>query len=414
MNYFEQMLQDASSQTGIFSEASQLTGKIIVEKLYPQIEAVLKTSVGDRKFKQIIGNYMDRNSSKLYTAGPQYLIPFADVDKAEYFNLFHLRKNDVVNIVKEITRKISSSTDFKLLTNNPIFFVFWCCIRYYTLKNDKKGLNSSLAIYALSVYPSIFSLYFKYGVNEGVMQFTMDSLSNKYILKQEGSLFAGLFKSISNSYEFLKGTMKEGKDADVIRWIQRIRNDQKSMFKNITNAYMKNYREGNRVRTSMSDNSDEMQIDVDAENNTSVVDVLTNDIVNQIISAGLNIKLVTEAKDIVGISLYDCRFYLSKIISDKYVKDIHNFIASILFTFLYSDHYKRQDINSSRFLTWSAELFRKTNSNNPNIRTIKTLLDKWAEETGIHRKFKREASRVNYKKAIFWYFILSIQVLNKT
>ena len=28
-------------------------------------------------------------------------------------------------------------------------------------------------------------------------------------------------------------------------------------------------------------------------------------------------------------------------------------------------------------------------------------LDKWGEETGVHAKFKREASRVNYKKSIF-------------
>ena len=48
-----------------------------------------------------------------------------------------------------------------------------------------------------------------------------------------------------------------------------------------------------------------------------------------------------------------------------------------------------------------------------NIKNIKDTLDKWGEETGVHAKFKREASRVNYKKAIFWYFILSIQYYNK-
>ena len=70
------------------------------------------------------------------------------------------------------------------------------------------------------------------------------------------------------------------------------------------------------------------------------------------------------------------------------------------------------DINSSYFLTWSAELFRKTNSNDANIARIKTILDQWAESSGVHAKFKREASRINYKKAIFFYFILSIQAYN--
>ena len=81
--------------------------------------------------------------------------------------------------------------------------------------------------------------------------------------------------------------------------------------------------------------------------------------------------------------------------------------------FLYDEKKTKQDINSTFFLKWSSELFRKTNSNNPNIKNIKDTLDKWGEETGVHAKFKREASRVNYKKAIFWYFILSIQYYNK-
>ena len=104
---------------------------------------------------------------------------------------------------------------------------------------------------------------------------------------------------------------------------------------------------------------------------------------------------------------------MSRIITDKYTKDIEAFIQSILFLYLYTEHKDKKDINSSNFLVWSSELFRKTNSNNDNIRTIKTTLDKWGEETGVHAKFKREASRINYKKAIFWYFILSIQYYNK-
>ena len=36
-----------------------------------------------------------------------------------------------------------------------------------------------------------------------------------------------------------------------------------------------------------------------------------------------------------------------------------------------------------------------------------------ASKFGVHAKYKREGSRINYKKTIFWYFILSIQYYNK-
>ena len=244
------------------------------------------------------------------------------------------------------------------------------------------------------------------------MQYTMDNLSEKYLMKQAGHVFGGLFLSINHSYEFLKSHMDDSSDVEIIRFIQRIRNDQKSLLKNICDQYMKNFAEGKRVKLT-KDSYDEVQIDVDTQNNTTLVEIASTNIVNQIITNGLDLRRVTQCKDLAVIGLSDCRFYLSKIVTVKYTKEIQNFIHSVLFLYLYDEHRSKEDINSSHFLVWSSELFRKTNSNNPNIKCIKDTLDKWAEETGVHAKFKREASRVSYKKAIFWYFILSIQYYNK-
>ena len=231
-------------------------------------------------------------------------------------------------------------------------------------------------------------------------------------MKQGGHVFGGLFLSINNSFRFLKQFMKDASDLEFIRFIQRIRNDQKSMLKNICGEYMKNYNAGNRVVLT-KDSHDEIVIDDTIENNTSSVQVVTNTIVNGLLTNGLDLKRINQCKTLAQISFADCRFYMSKIITDKYTKDIEAFIQAVLFLYLYDEHKDKKDINSSNFLVWSSELFRKTNSNNDNIRTIKTTLDKWGEETGVHAKFKREASRINYKKAIFWYFILSIQYYNK-
>lgn len=385
---------------------------IMKEQLYPKIAAILDTPAGDKKFKQLIGNYMDKHNEALHTSGPVNLIPFGDIDKAHYFDLFKITPKEVQKLVKEVTTKLSNKSDFKLLTNNPIFWVFYCCIRYYTLKKDQKGINSAIAIYALSVYPSVFHLFFKYGANEAVMQYTMDNLTEKYIMKRGGHVFGGLFLSIQHSYEFLKPYMNDASDKEIIRFIQRIHNDQKSMIKNICDQYMKNYQLGNRVKLT-KDSYEEIQLDVDSENNTTIVENISANIVNQLITNGLDMKRVSQSKDLAGIGMSDCRFYLSKIVTNKYSDDIKAFVQAVLFIYLYDMHKNKNDINSSAFLLYAADLFKKTNSNNENINTIKNTLNKWAEESGVHSKFKREASRINYKKAIFWYFILSIQYYNQ-
>lgn len=403
-------MNDEFINDDIYLEATKVldSSYIMRDKLYPKISEVLSTSVGDRKFKQAVGNFMDRNNEKLHTSGPVYMIPFGDADKALFFSIFNIKSKEVVDLTKEVIKKLNSASDFKLLTNNPIFWVFYLCIRYYHMKKDIKGVNTALSIYALSVYPSIFSVFFKYGANEAVMQYTMDNLTDKFILKQGGHLFGGLFLSINHSYAFLKQFMNDASDAEIIRFIQRIRNDQKSILKNICDIYMKNYAAGKRVKLS-KDSFGEVQIDDANDNNTSLVELLTNNITNMIITNGLDLNRVNQCKNLTGISLADCRFYLSKIVTDKYTKEIQNFIHSILFLYIYTEHKTKQDINSSHFLVWSSDLFRRTNSNEPNINTIKKTLEKWGVESGVHSKFHREASRITYKRAIFWYFVLSIQ-----
>ena len=420
---FEMGLNEDISELNLFNEAASDT-HIIIEKLYPRVEEILSTPQGDRKFKQLVGQYMDRNSQKLRTPGPTYLVPFTSNDKAQYCELFALEYKltgstreqkikipYVDDLIDQVIQQLGSSSDFKLLKGNQIFWIFYCCIRYYHIKKDEKGLNTALAIYALADYPAVFSTFFKYGADPAVMQYTIDNLTEKYIIKQQGNIFGALFVSIQNSYSFLKNWMGDASDKEIIRWIQRIRNDQKSMIKKICDQYMKNHAAGLRVVLT-KDTYDEVPLDVEAQNKTSSVEIVGRKITLKILTQDVNLRLISIVARISGVSISECRFYITKILTEKYSEDIQRFIEAILFLYLYDENKKAEDINSRYFLHWSEDLFRKTNSNNDNIRRIKQTLDKWAEETGVHDKYKREASRVSYKKAIFFYFIFSIQAYN--
>lgn len=398
-------------------EATDLSKSYIIrDNLYPKVRAVLKTSVGDMRFKQTVGKYVDKNSQKLHTPGPQYLVPFGDIDKGMFYKIFDITEEEINGYSKQIIDILKGSattTNFQLLKNNPIFFLFYCCIRYYTIETkDVRGLNTALIIYALCVYPSIFSKYFKYGVSDvGAMLYTVDNLTEKFILKKTGHVFGMLTTSIQSSYSFLKDFMEDGSDKEVVRFIQRIRNDQNSLIKKICDNYTKNHAAGRTVNTVKDQFGDSPVMDGN-ENNTTLVSTITSKVAIPLITNGIDLKRAEICAKLAKISISDTRFYLSKIVTGKNESSVQGFIESILFLFLYTDQKQPVDINSSYFLVWASELFRKTNSNDANIARIKTILDEWAETSGVHAKFKREASRINYKKAIFFYFILSIQAYN--
>ena len=107
----------------LFLEATnEVVTTIIKDRLYPKISEVLSTPAGDRKFKQLVGQYMDKHSETLHMAGPMKLIPFGDTDKAQYFQLFQITDKEVKEMIVEMTRKITMNSDFKLLPNNPLYY----------------------------------------------------------------------------------------------------------------------------------------------------------------------------------------------------------------------------------------------------------------------------------------------------
>lgn len=393
----------------IFMEATDGSDSYeIRDQIYPHVEETLNEPRKDQEFRKIVERYLDRNSTILHEPGPINQLLFLNTDKNDILNLVGLREVDVKNAVKVATSKINNRSPFRLATQNPILVVLYFILRYYTIKNDTKGVNITLAIYACAAYPSIFSKYYKYGANRGVMLYTIDNLTNKFTFKLAGHTFGALMESINSSYKFLKPFFTDGSDKECIRWLQRVRNDQNSMMKKLRNEYEKNYRQGLSVYTTV-DNFDDTNFVDTVSNNTAVVDEYANKVVLSMITSNLNLQLVETAAKWAQISVVDCRFYLTKIITKENESSLNKFIESVLFIYLYDEKHKPEEIHSKTFLSFGIELFRRTNSNDPNVQNIKSSLDKWAQESGIYDRFKREASKINYKKSIFWYIVLSIQ-----
>lgn len=403
--FYESMVDDL-----VLYEASSTT-YILFKALYPLVEKALSTREGDRTFKKLIIQYIDRNSSKLSTSGPVYKIIFGETDKAGFYQLFGITEEELQKYVKEMTMTINAS-NFTYINAMPLTCLFYMCTRYYMLNNDEKGLELSLNITILASYWFIFNKYFKYEANPNVMQYTIDNLTDKFLFKTNGTLFGALKVTVQNAYTFHQKFFKDASDKEIIHYLQRLRNSLNSLIKKVCNEYLINHKKGLSVTTQL-DTSDENGPILDKNmNNTSVVESISRKVVLGMINQHVVFIIADIAAKMTQVSSSDCISYLTNIMTTENSAKLDHFVESILFLFLYEGGHQPREINSTGFLNWSLELFRKTNANNANIKNIKDTLDFWAEETGIHDKFKREASRVNYKKAIFLYVVISIQKLS--
>lgn len=390
------------------NEATAVKSYVLRDAIYPGVEAVLKTPAGDRQFKKLVEMFIDRNSEKLNEPCPINLIAFTDNDKNDYYRLFNTSEPILKKVIKEALTNVSDVAKFRLVNQNPIFVVLYCVIRYYTLKKDTKGVNIATAIYALAAYPSIFSKYFKYGANEGVMRYTADQLTEKYIFKTAGNVFGALTTSMNSSYSFLKPFFTTMEDVEVVRFIQRVRNDQNSLIKKIAIRYNHNFTLGNSIKTQ-NETYDTGEIIDDLQNDTSIVELIADKVSLNIITQGLNLNILKIASTWSGTSMIELRIYITQILVDKKMEELKAIITSILFVYLFDEKHKKEEIHSKQWISYGISLFRRTNSNDKNIATIKGVLDKWGNDTGIHSKFNREHTQSDYKKGIFWYIMLSIQ-----
>ena len=73
-------------------------------------------------------------------------------------------------------------------------------LRYYIIKNDKDKAEQIMFYYAASQYPSIYSAQFRNGVyRKEAMIYAVDHMTQKFILKKEGSVEAAIVYPILKS-----------------------------------------------------------------------------------------------------------------------------------------------------------------------------------------------------------------------
>lgn len=408
MAFYEYVTESVDDDM-FFLEATG-TSYMIRDSIYPVIEAILKTPDGDRRFRKIIGEFIDRNNAKLHTAGPQYMIAFTDRDKQNYYELFKLDPNSIKKTLKEALNLVNNQASWRLILDNPIYTVFFCVNRYYAKVKDAAGLNLSLAAMALAMYPSMFHKYFPYEPNPEIMRYTIDNLSNKFIIKKTNHIFGLLMATIQQCYKFHEKMIADGSDASCVNYIMRIRNAYNSSMKKIASEFHNNHKKNLTVHTSIDAFDDNAVVDV--ENDTNKVDVATLHIVNTLLTSGVDLRLAEAAARGSQVSVSDVRNYLHIIVQEEHMEEMSGFIESIIFLFLYQMKKSIRDINTKAFLEFCLALYKKTNSNDKNILNIKGTLDKWAQIVGLNKSFSREATLINYKRALYMFFVLAIQKYN--
>lgn len=375
----------------------------LVNTLYPRIEQSLAKKENGMMLKRAVSTYLDRNNDKLTTAGPVDRPVFSDMDMEQVYHATGLQPADLKDAVKK-----SHYIQGKWVTmTKPMNVALPLVIRYYLRNKNDEMANVALIYLSLSMYPLLHYRFLKYGANEQIMNYTINNLSNKFKIKQLGTVYAALVETSQKALQLHEKRLITGTDKDIVDFINDVQTRITSFLKNIAREYYINHEKKLYLNLD-SDNYEEDNYH-EADSNTFAVERLTNKISLNLVVDGPNMRYVQTSANLCSVSVSELRNYVNTMVIGEKREDIRNIIEAILFLFIFDSHNSVEEINSNKFMMYCIETYKKSNTTDENIIKIKKILDSWLEELGTYKKTQRLATINNFRRALFMFFVFTIQ-----
>ena len=385
----------------------------ILEKYYPYIESFLPKT--EHILFRHIAKYEDSHADLLNSPYPLDVIVFKEDgdDGNIIYKCVHINKSEIDADVKKVSVKINEGVEEKA-SFQSLQIIMLLMIRYYLITKQKDKLYAIYYYYGYSIYWKRFNKQLKkygYKPKEEIMIYTINDLSYKYIIKQLGSVKEWLRYMVQSSIENYPDEMADLCDEDISYILGQVWTDVRNKVVRVAEKYYENFSKKNEIRKSTGALDDEGTQRIDTSL-TAEVEVLAQRYTNKFYMSEINLQRLKQAAALAkDASVAELKTSLDKIISETPSNEIHEFYSSLFYIYLTSDdpNVSVDSIKSLKFLAVMRDVFKKGNSTNSNIIKTRELLNKWLENTSnIYRVTTREATKTGYRRAIYYYFILTV------
>lgn len=386
------------------------TTTFLKDAFYKRVcDALSKKQNQDMLFKYIAtyrNKYINILSSPLITD----IIPFnhAGADGEIIMKACEITREEMDPAIKQA--KIAVKLDLSGKNITPFNILMTMAMSYFY--NDKQKMNMLMLYYAMGFYYLIYSAAFKsFKPNQECMQYTVDNLSYKFILKQEGSLEKAIIRSMRGAIVKYKEQFKNLYDYDICNvLIVAYRARVGDMFKQVVNVYMKNYDQGNKIFEQVERNA-EGEFIIDRESNIARIQRYADAYTIKFFSNPINLDIIrTIAQMHADVSANELRTCITYIHDDDKSESLNLFYQSI-FSAFFNDYpnAKSEDIQSMKFLAAANSIYKKGNSKDTNIINIKNISHEWLRKgSNVYKHSTRIATLNTYRKCIYLYFVMIV------
>ena len=123
-------------------------------------------------------------------------------------------------------------------------------------------------------------------------------------------------------------------------------------------------------------------------------------------------KIATTVANSAKVSVTEIRNVLSIMQQEHHVDELRQFYECVFTVYSGLNNGKLSDdeLKSIKFIQTSLEIYKKGNSNDKSIATIKQITNLWLERGSVSYRASNNAGTLNaFRRAIYLYFIFAVQ-----
>ena len=387
---------------------------ILRDKYYPYIESLIPKT--EHILFRFIARYEDRYASIINSPYPSKQLPFGVNEKGPEYDIIYkctgIDKDELKADMKRcpLPGKLTKEKAAFLPSSVVLFFI----IRYYLITKQFDKVKIIYAYYGYSIYWKRFHKSFQLGMNENVMIYTINEMSYRNKIKQLGSLKALLVYIVKGRCEYYTEGISQACDEDIRYILDQIQSDIGSKINQIASAYYANYKDPKKKEIMMGDTMlDNEGTRREDTSNITAVEVHAQKCTNTFFSTGINKDRVKTAVAMAAndISVKEVINTLECIEKNYTATQVHDFYSAVFLYYLSLDDPRAttDSIKSMKFLALMKDVIKKGNTTDRNVRIIIDYVTNWLNEgSNSFRCSNRPGTKTNYKKAVYYYFLLLV------
>lgn len=391
-----------------------------------------------QRILRLTQEFMSKNESKLATniLGRRVLVNQKMED--DIYDAFKIDKDEIKKVMLESTYfKETFGRELSLTDQLCLATVLILGSLEYKLIGKQEESDLCYLLAHFKPYSSRESVFFKYGVNEGQMLYTVEnSLSERFDIKKYGTILNSLRKRAQSSYGNYIESMKKGEKMSdkklYVCYTSGIAGSVNTFIGAIVEVYRKN--EGktldfeNSAKGMLDKDSDSTEYD-DADIQSDVA--IRNNVIQKVL-----IKVVKDPIDKKLISIA-CQYgfnssskmytqILTNIVTevcDKMFNELEPFFSALISSFLFNESpsgkkYTMDDFKSPVFLNVGIDILagKKSNIKDVNLINCREIFKKMLREHSIeYASYGDDAintTQRKYQKALAAYWVYLIRTTN--